>query len=359
MPPMAGVEQCITAIVSAFRGGADILEAMWEQKFGGRRVAETEFELPVGEKTLQNALFDAANICQADMNRRQRVLQKRFAIGDSIAMSELSAIMVHLQVQIINPLQTARCSQREVFDLTNLQNAVMTMRVNTLQSMERLSQRLLSGISSHSTAKQFLQRRQSDPFGSKALNHSISATSDSHDDAVERRRRYRTSLGPLTSVNRYDPATTAAAYMQFRAEDRMHIDRLASLRSSSSASSCRSVSDSSSSCGSSISSQVGVPEVSETAQATRCIVLAPRVETKANEAANGRKPQPSALPPDVPRTKMLLPENKDTALNSPAPLLDQMDRKEALSTKARKHKSYQAVSKAFSKVANRYRKLRS
>ncbi|KAF2211046.1 hypothetical protein CERZMDRAFT_85620 [Cercospora zeae-maydis SCOH1-5] len=358
MPPTAGVEQCITAIVSAFRGGADILEAMWEQRFGSRRIAETQFELPMGEKTLQNALFDAANICQSDMNRRQRELQKRFAIGDSIANCELSAIMVHLQVQIINPLQTARCSGRGILDLGNLQNAVMAMKTNTLQSMERLNQRLHSGIVAHSTAKQFLRRRQSDPFGSKALNHSINATSI-QDAAVIRRRRYRASVGPPTSVNRYEPAITGAAYMQFHAEDRMHIDRLASLWSSSSASSCRSVSDSSSSCGSSISSHIAGAEVSETAQATQCIVLAPRVETKANEAANGCKPQSSALPSNVPMTKVLLPENRNTALDSPGPLLDPMDRKEALSTKACKHKSYQAVAKAFAKVANRCRKLRS
>ncbi|PIA97968.1 hypothetical protein CB0940_06191 [Cercospora beticola] len=358
MPPMAGVEQCIVAIVSAFRGGAELLEATWEQRFGSRRLAETEYELPVREKTLQNALFDAANVCQSKMNERQRQLQKRFAIGDSNAMSELSAIMVHLQVQVINALQTARCSGGDTLDFTSLQSTVMIMRSNTLQSMERLSQRLLSGTASDGIAKQLLQRRQSDPFGSKGSNHSMSSTS-MHDPAVERRRRYRASLGPLTAVSRYDSPTTGAAYMQFRAEDRVHLDRLASLWSISSVSSCRSISDSSSSCGSSISSHIGEIEVPETAQATRRIVLAPRVETKADEGAI-RKPPPSALPRHDPIPEVLHhPAKKDAVPDSPAPLLEAMDRKDALSTKSRKNKGYQAVSKVLSRVANRYRKLRS
>lgn len=357
MPPMAGVEQCIIAIVSAFRGGAEVLEATWEQRFGSRRLAETEYELPVREKTLQNALFDAANICQSGMNERQRQLHKRFAIGDSIAMSELSAIMVHLQVQVINALQKARCSEGET-DFTSLQSTVMIMRSNTLQSMERLSQRLLSGTSADGAAKQLLQRRQSDPFGSKGLNHSMSASS-MQDPAVERRRRYRATLGPLTAVSRYDSPATGAAYMQFRAEDRVHLDRLASLWSNSSASSCRSISDFSSSCGSSISSHIGEVEVPETAQATRCIVLAPRVETKADEGAI-RKSPPSALPRHDPILEVLHhPAKKDAVPDSPAPLLEAMDRKEAFSAKSRKHKGFQAVSKALSRVANRCRKLRS
>ncbi|CAK1360089.1 unnamed protein product [Cercospora beticola] len=236
MPPMAGVEQCIVAIVSAFRGGAELLEATWEQRFGSRRLAETEYELPVREKTLQNALFDAANVCQSKMNERQRQLQKRFAIRDSNAMSELSAIMVHLQVQVINALQTARCSGGDTLDFTSLQSTVMIMRSNTLQR------------------------------------------------------------------------------------------------------------------------EIEVPE---TAQATRCIVLAPRVETKADEGAI-RKPPPSALPRHDPIPEVLHhPAKKDAVPDSPAPLLEAMDRKDALSTKSRKNKGYQAVSKVLSRVANRYRKLRS
>lgn len=148
---MAGVEQCITALTTAFQEGADLVQVIQERRTKNvRRSNEDEREQAYGEKMLHQALADSAEKCRSGSEQRKYRFGSSFGVGDSVAVSEFGLIMANLQIQVLSILQQIVDLAEEdttmaTLDIVRLHEAVITAKSNTLRSMDELCQRIVYG----------------------------------------------------------------------------------------------------------------------------------------------------------------------------------------------------------------------
>lgn len=186
---MAGVEQCITALSTAFQEGAELVQVIQERRTKNvRRSTEDEREQAYGEKMLHQALADSAEKCRSGSEQRKYRFGSSFGVGDSVAVSEFGLIMANLQIQVLSILQQIVDLAEEdttmaTLDVVRLHEAVITAKSNTLRSMDELCQRIVCGT----TRKDESQIRH---FGSMELfAHQNMSSFSIHDSVIDYRNR--------------------------------------------------------------------------------------------------------------------------------------------------------------------------
>lgn len=186
---MAGVEQCITALSTAFQEGADLVQVIQERRTKNvRRSNEDEREQAYGEKMLHQALADSAEKCRAGSEQRKYRFGSSFGVGDSVAVSEFGLIMANLQIQVLSILQqivdlAEEDTSMATLDVVRLHEAVITAKSNTLRSMDELCQRIVYGTK----RKDEGQIRH---FGSTELfAHQNMSSFSIHDSVIDYRNR--------------------------------------------------------------------------------------------------------------------------------------------------------------------------
>lgn len=186
---MAGVEQCITALTTAFQEGAELVQVIQERRTKNvRRSNEDEREQAYGEKMLHQALADSAEKCRSGSEQRKYRFGSSFGVGDSVAVSEFGLIMANLQIQVLSILQQIVDLAEEdttiaTLDVVRLHEAVITAKSNTLRSMDELCQRIVYGT----TRKDEGQIRH---FGSTELfAHQNMSSFSIHDSVIDYRNR--------------------------------------------------------------------------------------------------------------------------------------------------------------------------
>lgn len=186
---MAGVEQCITALTTAFQEGAELVQVIQERRTKNvRRSNEDEREQAYGEKMLHQALADSAEKCRSGSEQRKYRFGSSFGVGDSVAVSEFGLIMANLQIQVLSILQQIVDLAEEdttmaTLDIVRLHEAVITAKSNTLRSMDELCQRIVYGTK----RKDEGQVRH---FGSTELfAHQNMSSFSIHDSVIDYRNR--------------------------------------------------------------------------------------------------------------------------------------------------------------------------
>lgn len=186
---MAGVEQCITALSTAFQEGAELVQVIQERRTkNARRSNEDEREQAYGEKMLHQALADSAEKCRSGSEQRKYRFGSSFGVGDSVAVSEFGLIMANLQIQVLSILQQIADLAEEdtsmaTLDVVRLHEAVITAKSNTLRSMDELCQRIVYGTK----RKDEGQIRH---FGSMELfAHQNMSSFSIHDSVIDYRNR--------------------------------------------------------------------------------------------------------------------------------------------------------------------------
>lgn len=186
---MAGVEQCITALSTAFQEGADLVQVIQERRIKNvRRSNEDEREQAYGEKMLHQALADSAEKCRSGSEQRKYRFGSSFGVGDSVAVSEFGLIMANLQIQVLSILQRIVDLAEEdttiaTLDVVRLHEAVITAKSNTLRSMDELCQRIVYGTKRKNEG-------QIRHFGSMELfAHQNMSSFSIHDSVIDYRNR--------------------------------------------------------------------------------------------------------------------------------------------------------------------------
>lgn len=217
----------------------------------GLQQVTRNLEQEYGEKILRKALGDSAEKCLRGSEERKYRFGSSFSVGDHVATSELSLIMVNIQMQVTSTLQQLASSADMPFDAARLHEAVITAKSNTLRSMDELCQRIVY----RST-----QGRMVRHSGSLLdLAHPNTSLFSIHDSVVDQQNRplHKAAL-PLDISKQRRHTMAGIAEHQQQAQN----DPAPALAwpTSSTASSCRSVSsDSSLSCRSSVSSPINPP----------------------------------------------------------------------------------------------------
>ncbi|KXT10896.1 hypothetical protein AC579_9860 [Pseudocercospora musae] len=141
---MAGVEvlACMSAITSAFQGGADLAQSLQERRQRRRRRRDSEMEQVYAERMLHRALVDAAEKTQTECLERRHRYGQAFVQGDGLATAELKDVMIGLQTEVIQPLQLARMSENMVLETAQLHEAVITHKATIIRSLEHLCYRI-------------------------------------------------------------------------------------------------------------------------------------------------------------------------------------------------------------------------
>lgn len=186
---MAGVEQCITALSTAFQEGVELVQVIQERRTKNvRRSNEDEREQAYGEKMLHQALADSAEKCRSGSEQRKYRFGSSFGVGDSVAVSEFGLIMANLQIQVLSILQQIVDLAEEdttmaTLDIVRLHEAVITAKSNTLRSMDELCQRIVYGTKR-------TDEGQIRHFGSTELfAHQNMSSFSIHDSVIDYRNR--------------------------------------------------------------------------------------------------------------------------------------------------------------------------
>lgn len=186
---MAGVEQCITALTTAFQEGAELVQVIQERRTKNvRRSNADEREQAYGEKMLHQALADSAEKCRSGSEQRKYRFGSSFGVGDSVAVSEFGLIMANLQIQVLSILQRIVDLAEEdttmaTLDVVRLHEAVITAKSNTLRSMDELCQRIVYGTKR-------TDESQIRHFGSMELfAHQNMSSFSIHDSVIDYRNR--------------------------------------------------------------------------------------------------------------------------------------------------------------------------
>ncbi|KAF7192211.1 hypothetical protein HII31_06243 [Pseudocercospora fuligena] len=133
---------CISAITSAFQGGADLAQSLQERRQRRRRRRDSEMEQVYAERMLHRALVDAAEKTQTECVERRHRYGQAFVHGDSFATAELKDVMIGLQMEVIQPLQLARGSEDTALEIAPLHEAVITYKATTIRILEHLCYRI-------------------------------------------------------------------------------------------------------------------------------------------------------------------------------------------------------------------------
>lgn len=216
----------------------------------GPQQAARNLEQEYGEKMLRKALVDSAEKCLRGSEERKYRFGSSFSVGDHVAMSELSLVMVNLQMQVTSTLQQLASSADVTLDAARLHEAVITAKSNTLRSMDELCQRIVYG-----TKNGGMIRHSGSLLDFAHHNTSLFSI---HDSVVDRNQPLHNAASPLdiSKQRRHTMAGIAERQQQVQSNPAPAL----AWPASSTASSCRSVSsDSSLSCRSSVSSPINPP----------------------------------------------------------------------------------------------------
>ena len=104
---MSGIEVigCVAAVVSAFHGGAELVQIIKERKEKKRRRKEKDLEQAFQERMLLQSLVDGATQCNTCSMERHHRFGPLFDRGDAIATSELKDVVISLQGEVIAALR--------------------------------------------------------------------------------------------------------------------------------------------------------------------------------------------------------------------------------------------------------------
>ncbi|KAK5007755.1 hypothetical protein LTR28_004878 [Elasticomyces elasticus] len=139
---MSGLEvvalvSCVAAVVSAFHGGAELIEII--KKKHKKRKNERDCQ----EKILQQSLVQGERQVKDSYDAEYTRFGAAFSVGDDIARHQLLQVAVKMQAEIIRSLQIACEFEKDVLDLTQLHEASVMNRFETIRSFEELRQRIL------------------------------------------------------------------------------------------------------------------------------------------------------------------------------------------------------------------------
>jgi hypothetical protein len=145
---MSGLEVvgCVAAVVSAFHGGAELIQIIRERKEKKRKRKEKEMEQAFQEKMLHGSLVEGARQCEDCRLERARRFGRAFDTGDETARSQLKDVVIHLQGEVIRALQIAREVETAVLNLPRLHEASITDRTDAIRSMDDLCQRIMASL---------------------------------------------------------------------------------------------------------------------------------------------------------------------------------------------------------------------
>ncbi|KAK4991129.1 hypothetical protein LTR50_002059 [Elasticomyces elasticus] len=139
---MSGLEvlavvSCVAAVVSAFHGGAELIETV--KKKHKKRKKERDCR----EEILQESLFHGEREVKSSYDTEYTRFGAAFSVGDDIARHQLLQVAVKMQAEIIRSLQIACEFEKDVLNLTQLHEASIINRLETIRSFEELRQRIL------------------------------------------------------------------------------------------------------------------------------------------------------------------------------------------------------------------------
>lgn len=163
------VAGCVTAVASAFQGGADLVQAIMERRDKKKWRKDKDQESVFQERMLHRALVDAASQCQnTALDRRQRFGQA-FDRGDNIAVAELKDVILDLQSTVTNALQKARYEKNAILDLPKIHESVITQKNNALRSIDDLCRRAMRAVPAPAPTA----RTYSNAYAAPQISHSV------------------------------------------------------------------------------------------------------------------------------------------------------------------------------------------
>ncbi|KAF3007436.1 hypothetical protein E8E13_003642 [Curvularia kusanoi] len=138
---MSGVEvvAAVSAVVSAFHAGSELLKHIKAKRRKARAAAQQEFE----EKQLQDSLVSGEQQIGFRYTQDMREMGDAVRIGDTIARDRLMHVVVMLQMEIIKSLQMAAQHETAILNLRLLHEASITNRKDTFVILDEMKQRIV------------------------------------------------------------------------------------------------------------------------------------------------------------------------------------------------------------------------
>ncbi|OSS54426.1 hypothetical protein B5807_00549 [Epicoccum nigrum] len=138
---MSGVEvvAAVSAVISAFHAGSELLKHIKAKRRKARAAAQQEFE----EKQLQDSLVSGEQQIGFRYTQDMREMGDVVRIGDTIARDRLMHVVVMLQMEIIKSLQMAAQHETAILNLRLLHEASITNRKDTFVILDEMKQRMI------------------------------------------------------------------------------------------------------------------------------------------------------------------------------------------------------------------------
>ncbi|KAJ9662571.1 hypothetical protein H2201_006059 [Coniosporium apollinis] len=154
------VVAAVSAVVSAFHGGYELIKRIKERRRGKKQAAQAS-----KEEDLQESLQEGERTVQQRFNDDCQELGVLFMTGDDIARERLYHIAVVMQAEIIRSLQLAAEYQNIMVNLTVLRDASVLNRRDTLTALGELRQRIVEKlpVDRHFAASLQVPRLQNSP----------------------------------------------------------------------------------------------------------------------------------------------------------------------------------------------------
>ncbi|EME88617.1 uncharacterized protein MYCFIDRAFT_79971 [Pseudocercospora fijiensis CIRAD86] len=329
---MAGIDVggCMSAITSAFQGGADLVQSLQERKQQKRKRKESDMEQVYAEKMLHRALVDAAEKTQTECVERRHRHGRAFVQGDSLATAELKDVMIGLQMEVIQPLQLSRASENAVLDTGPLHEAVITYKATVIRSLVHLCYRISvsSARQTQYSSNDFvspvtspgLPQRMSLNFGALSLQE---LPPPRHPDRASYHR-------PSTSI-----ASTVASDVRGSSSAKTSPETTLSSESDTNA-------DRGTSSGSTCDGSLSAPEVYETEEDMFRANSAPEVVTKEYESMLSQQALRSAAlrGPPMKTPKNAHPAYQNHYMEAPITIFEEPDYPWSPLTRPAKHNNY-------------------
>ncbi|KAF9697029.1 hypothetical protein EKO04_005109 [Ascochyta lentis] len=135
----AQVVAAVSAIVSAFHAGSELLKHIKAKRRKARAQAQQEFE----EKQLQDSLVSGEQQIGSRYAQDMSEMGDLVRVGDSIARDRLLHIAVMLQMEIIKSLQMAAKHETAILNLRILHEASIMNRKDTFITLDEMKQRII------------------------------------------------------------------------------------------------------------------------------------------------------------------------------------------------------------------------
>ncbi|KAF2133569.1 hypothetical protein P153DRAFT_353902 [Dothidotthia symphoricarpi CBS 119687] len=138
---MSGLEvvAAVSAVISAFHGGSELLKHLKQKRRNARTQAQQEFE----ERQLQDSLETGEHQIGFRYAQDMKELGDHIRVGDAVARDRLLHIAVIMQAEIIKSLQMAVKYENAVLNLKILHEASIMNRKDTFVTLDELKQRIL------------------------------------------------------------------------------------------------------------------------------------------------------------------------------------------------------------------------